>query len=129
MPQRPSPIFLKSAAAAGHRGRFIGPRLGRIPVEYPLPQDRGALRYGPQRRNLRCRGRIGRSLLRIALKEDLFTPVSVSDIKDLDTLAALVEARRAHPGLSIDWLEKYHPIVHDHDRALFIQGLRAADLD
>ena len=42
---------------------------------------------------------------------------------------ALVEARRAHPGLSIDWLEKYHPIVHDHDRALFIQGLRAAGLD
>ena len=43
--------------------------------------------------------------------------------------AALVEARRAHPGLSIDWLEKYHPIVHDHDRALFIQGLRAAGLE
>ena len=42
---------------------------------------------------------------------------------------ALVEARRPDPGLSIDWLEKYHPIVHDHDRALFIQGLRAAGLD
>jgi len=35
-------------------------------------------------------GRIGRSLLRIAL-QGLFTPVSVSDIKDLETLAALVE--------------------------------------
>src|SRR6266545_3578561 len=36
-------------------------------------------------------GRIGRSLLRIALKNNLFTPVSVSDIKDIPTLAALFE--------------------------------------
>ncbi|HMQ29709.1 MAG TPA: glyceraldehyde 3-phosphate dehydrogenase NAD-binding domain-containing protein [Chloroflexaceae bacterium] len=36
-------------------------------------------------------GRIGRSLLRIALKDNLFTPVSVSDIKDPKTLAALFE--------------------------------------
>ncbi len=36
-------------------------------------------------------GRIGRSLLRIALKNNLFTPVSVSDIKDPKTLAALFE--------------------------------------
>lgn len=34
-------------------------------------------------------GRIGRSLLRVALKDGLFTPVSVSDIKDPATLAAL----------------------------------------
>jgi glyceraldehyde 3-phosphate dehydrogenase len=34
-------------------------------------------------------GRIGRSALRIALQNDLFTPVSISDIKDLSTLAAL----------------------------------------
>jgi glyceraldehyde 3-phosphate dehydrogenase len=34
-------------------------------------------------------GRIGRSALRIALQNDLFTPVSISDIKDLPTLAAL----------------------------------------
>ncbi len=34
-------------------------------------------------------GRIGRSVMKAALKERLFTPVSVSDIKDLSTLAAL----------------------------------------
>jgi glyceraldehyde 3-phosphate dehydrogenase len=36
-------------------------------------------------------GRIGRSLMKVALKENLFTPVSISDIKDLPTLAALFE--------------------------------------
>jgi glyceraldehyde 3-phosphate dehydrogenase len=34
-------------------------------------------------------GRIGRSAMRIALANDLFSPVSISDIKDLSTLAAL----------------------------------------
>jgi len=36
-------------------------------------------------------GRIGRSLMKVALKNDLFVPVSISDIKDLATLAALFE--------------------------------------
>jgi glyceraldehyde 3-phosphate dehydrogenase len=36
-------------------------------------------------------GRIGRSALRVALKNDLFSPVSISDIKDIPTLAALFE--------------------------------------
>jgi glyceraldehyde 3-phosphate dehydrogenase len=36
-------------------------------------------------------GRIGRSLMKVALKEALFTPVAVSDIKDLATLAAIFE--------------------------------------
>ncbi len=36
-------------------------------------------------------GRIGRSLMKVALKNNLFTPVSVSDIKDIPTLAALFE--------------------------------------
>ncbi len=36
-------------------------------------------------------GRIGRSLLRAALSHDLFVPVSISDIRDVDTLAALFE--------------------------------------
>jgi glyceraldehyde 3-phosphate dehydrogenase len=36
-------------------------------------------------------GRIGRSALKVALKEGLFIPVSISDIKDLPTLAALFE--------------------------------------
>src|SRR6478735_3991045 len=34
-------------------------------------------------------GRIGRSAMRIALANDLFSPVSISDIRDLDTFAAL----------------------------------------
>jgi glyceraldehyde 3-phosphate dehydrogenase len=36
-------------------------------------------------------GRIGRSLMKVALKQGLFVPVSVSDIKDIPTLAALFE--------------------------------------
>jgi glyceraldehyde 3-phosphate dehydrogenase (phosphorylating) len=36
-------------------------------------------------------GRIGRSLLRAALKNDLFVPTVISDIKDVRTLAALFE--------------------------------------
>ena len=36
-------------------------------------------------------GRIGRSTLKVALKEGLFVPVSISDIKDIPTLAALFE--------------------------------------
>ena len=36
-------------------------------------------------------GRIGRSMLRAALQHDLFVPVSISDIKDVATLAALFE--------------------------------------
>ncbi len=36
-------------------------------------------------------GRIGRSVLRVALKDGLFTPVSISDIKDAPTLAALFQ--------------------------------------
>lgn len=36
-------------------------------------------------------GRIGRSALRVALKDNLFTPASISDIRDIPTLAALFE--------------------------------------
>jgi glyceraldehyde 3-phosphate dehydrogenase len=36
-------------------------------------------------------GRIGRSLMKVALKKNLFSPVSVSDIRDVPTLAALFE--------------------------------------
>ena len=36
-------------------------------------------------------GRIGRSLMRVALKDELFVPVSISDIKDVPTLAALFD--------------------------------------
>jgi len=36
-------------------------------------------------------GRIGRSLMKAALQNRLFVPVSVSDIRDIKTLAALFE--------------------------------------
>ena len=36
-------------------------------------------------------GRIGRSLMKVALKQGLFVPVSISDIKDISTLAALFD--------------------------------------
>jgi len=36
-------------------------------------------------------GRIGRSTMKVALKQGLFVPVSISDIKDIATLAALFE--------------------------------------
>lgn len=36
-------------------------------------------------------GRIGRSLMKAALNKNLFVPVSISDIKDIPTLAALFE--------------------------------------
>jgi glyceraldehyde 3-phosphate dehydrogenase len=37
-------------------------------------------------------GRIGRSALKVALKENLWTPVSISDIRDIPTFAAVFEA-------------------------------------
>jgi TolB-like protein len=49
---------------------------------------------------------------------------------DHDTAVhALAEARRLHPSLSVEWVEKYHPIIHEKDRAMYIEGLRAAGLE
>jgi glyceraldehyde 3-phosphate dehydrogenase len=42
-------------------------------------------------------GRIGRSTLKAALKDNLFVPVSISDIKDALTLAALFEVDTNYP--------------------------------
>lgn len=48
---------------------------------------------------------------------------------DHDTAVhALAEARRLHPSLSVEWVEKCHPIIHEKDRAMYIEGLRAAGL-
>lgn len=41
---------------------------------------------------------------------------------------ALSEAKRLHPSLSVEWVEKHHPIVQTKDRAIYIEGLRAAGL-
>jgi adenylate cyclase len=41
----------------------------------------------------------------------------------------LEQARRLHPSLSVEWVEKFHPIVNMRDRALYIEGLRIAGLE
>jgi adenylate cyclase len=41
---------------------------------------------------------------------------------------ALLEARRLQPNLSIDWIERYHPIVRAEDRSMYIEGLRKVGL-
>ncbi len=41
---------------------------------------------------------------------------------------ALAQAKRLQPSLSLEWIEKYHPIVKFEDRALYSDGLRQAGL-
>ena len=41
---------------------------------------------------------------------------------------ALTEAKRLQPALSVEWVESFHPIVKASDRAIYIEGLRAAGL-
>jgi adenylate cyclase len=41
---------------------------------------------------------------------------------------ALGEAKRLQPNLSVDWVDKYHPIVRIEDRAMYIDGLHRAGL-
>jgi tetratricopeptide (TPR) repeat protein len=48
---------------------------------------------------------------------------------DAETAAvALAEARRQQPDLSVDWVERHHPIVRPEDRAIYIEGLQRAGL-
>ena len=42
---------------------------------------------------------------------------------------ALVQVKRLQPNVSLEWIEKYHPIVHSEDRAMYMEGLRQAGLD
>jgi adenylate cyclase len=49
---------------------------------------------------------------------------------DRDTAShALSEAKRLQPSLSIDWIERYEPLVRLEDRARFIDGLMKAGLN
>ena len=41
----------------------------------------------------------------------------------------LVECKRLQPNLSIEWVEKYHPLIRAEDRARYIEGLRSAGLE
>jgi adenylate cyclase len=48
----------------------------------------------------------------------------------LDVAAeALVQVKRLQPNVSLEWIEKYHPIVRAEDRAMYIEGLRRAGLE
>jgi adenylate cyclase len=44
-------------------------------------------------------------------------------------VSALAEAKRLEPDLSIAWIERYHPIVHEKDRGIYGERLRAAGLN
>jgi adenylate cyclase len=48
---------------------------------------------------------------------------------DIDfAMHALSVAKQLHPSLSVEWVERYHSIVTDKDRATYIGGLRVAGL-
>jgi TolB-like protein/tetratricopeptide (TPR) repeat protein len=50
-------------------------------------------------------------------------------VGDIDTAAsALTKTKQLQPDLSVDWVEKHHPIVRPEDRAIYIEGLRKAGL-
>ncbi|NWJ44299.1 MAG: aldehyde dehydrogenase [Chloroflexi bacterium] len=66
-------------------------------------------------------GRIGRSLMKVALRENLFTPVSISDIKDLPTLAALFEVDSNYG--------RWHEAVATKGDTLFVGGREIAFFD
>jgi TolB-like protein/Tfp pilus assembly protein PilF len=41
---------------------------------------------------------------------------------------SLSECRRLQPEVSLDWIEKYHPLIRAEDRARYMEGLRKAGL-
>jgi class 3 adenylate cyclase len=53
--------------------------------------------------------------------------ILVADVVGYSRLAGADEDRTLAL-LSIAWVEKYHPIVRESDRAIYIEGLRAAGL-
>ena len=63
-------------------------------------------------------GRIGRSALKAALKHDLFVPVSISDIRDAKTFAALFAADSNYG--------RWHEPVSATDDAIVIGGRKIA---
>ncbi len=59
-------------------------------------------------------GRIGRTALRVALQNNLFTPVSISDIRDIPTLAALFAVDTNYG--------RWHEMVEAKDTSFVIGG-------
>ena len=55
---------------------------------------------------------------------------SAGIVGDIDSAAAaLAKTRQLQPDLSVEWVEKHHPIVRSQDRGNYIEGLRAAGLE
>jgi len=68
-------------------------------------------------------GRIGRTTLRIALSEKLFVPSSISDIKDIATLAALFEVDSCYGR----WPHNVGFEMNINGRSCFIIGIDSPD--
>ncbi|MCY9665665.1 aldehyde dehydrogenase [Paenibacillus alginolyticus] len=66
-------------------------------------------------------GRIGRQLLRVALQDQLFVPVSISDIKDAATLAALFEVDTNY--------KRWHEVVSAQEGSMVIGGREIQFID
>jgi glyceraldehyde 3-phosphate dehydrogenase len=66
-------------------------------------------------------GRIGRSALKAALKNSLFTPTSISDIRDIPTLSALFEVDSNYG--------RWHETVEAADKGFVIGGREIAYYD
>lgn len=66
-------------------------------------------------------GRIGRQLLRVALQDQLFVPVSISDIKDAATLAALFEVDTNY--------KRWHETVSAQEGIMVIGGREIQFID
>lgn len=66
-------------------------------------------------------GRIGRSAMKVALKNDLFSPVSISDIRDIPTLAALFEVDSNYG--------RWHEEVRPTEKGFVIGGREIAYFD
>ncbi|MEP7287210.1 MAG: glyceraldehyde 3-phosphate dehydrogenase NAD-binding domain-containing protein [Chloroflexota bacterium] len=63
-------------------------------------------------------GRIGRSALKVALKNNLFSPISISDIRDIPSLAALFEVDTNYG--------RWHEKVEATDKGFVIGGREIA---
>lgn len=66
-------------------------------------------------------GRIGRSAMKVALKNDLFSPVSISDIRDIPTLASLFEVDSNYG--------RWHEEVRATEKGFVIGGREIAYFD
>ena len=70
-------------------------------------------------------GRIGRSLMRVAIKNDLFVPVSISDIRDVSTMAALFEVDSCYGRWPEEVTTKGSSVIVGGREILYIDSTKA----